>query len=181
MLSGVLANDFDADGDPLTAQLVISPVNGSLSFQADGSFEYTPDVGYVGDDHFTYRAFDGLVTSDPAMVTITVSGISSAPIAVADTYTTTMNTTLTVPVPGVLINDTDPNLDPLTAELTGAPIQFGDLTFNSDGSFTYVPDTNYYGSVFFTYRAFDGTELLDPGAGDDRCSVDQQRTGSRGG
>jgi VCBS repeat-containing protein len=161
-LTGVLANDYDADGDALTAQLVISPVNGSLSFQADGSFEYTPDVGYTGDDHFTYRAFDGLVTSAPAMVTITVSGTSSAPIAAADTYTTTMNTMLTVPVPGVLINDTDPDLDPLTAELTGVPIQFGDLTFNSDGSFTYVPDTNYYGSVFFTYRAFDGTEYSTP-------------------
>ena len=101
VLSGVLANDFDADGDALTAQLVISPVNGSLTFHADGSFEYTPGLGYVGDDHFTYRAFDGLETSDPAMVTITVSGTSSAPIAVADTYTTTMNTTLIVTAPGV--------------------------------------------------------------------------------
>ncbi len=174
VLSGVLANDFDADGDALTAQLVNSTVNGSLSFHADGSFEYTPDLGYVGDDHFTYRAFDGLATSDPAMVTITVSGISSAPIAVADTYTTTMNTTLTVPVPGVLINDTDPNLDPLTAELTGTPIQFGTLTFYSDGSFTYIPDTNYYGSVFFTYRAFDGTNYSTPV----QVTIDVQSTNS---
>ena len=161
-LNGVLANDFDAEGDPLTAQLVISPVNGILSFHADGSFEYTPNLGYTGDDHFTYRAFDGLLTSAPAMVTITVSGSSSAPVAVADSYTTPMNTQLAVLAPGVLSNDTDPGMLPLTAELVGAPIQFGDLTFNSDGSFVYTPDLNYYGSVYFTYRAFNGTAYSSP-------------------
>lgn len=161
-LSGLLANDYDANGDPMTAQLVISPVNGILNLQPDGSFTYTPDLGYTGDDHFTYRAFDGLVTSAPAMVTISVSGTSSFPVAVTDAYTTTLNTTLIVPAPGVLCNDTDPNLDPLSAELTGAPIQFGDLTFSSDGSFIYVPATNNYGSVYFTYRAFDGTYYSNP-------------------
>ncbi len=161
-LNGVLANDFDAEGDPLTAQLVISPVNGNLTFHADGSFEYMPNLGYTGDDHFTYRAFDGLLTSAPAMVTITVSGSSSAPVAVADAYITPMNTALSVVAPGVLGNDTDPDLEPLSAELVGAPIQFGDLTFNSDGSFIYVPDLNYYGSVYFTYRAFDGAEYSSP-------------------
>ena len=80
-----------------------------------------------------------------------------------------------------MINDTDPDLEPLTAELPGAPIQFGTLTFNSDGSFTYVPDTNYYGSVYFTYRAYDGTEYSTPV----QVSIDVQSTnsgtGSRGG
>jgi hypothetical protein len=40
-LPGVLANDFDANGDALTASLVSSVVNGSLTLNANGSFNYT--------------------------------------------------------------------------------------------------------------------------------------------
>ena len=42
--SGVLANDADADGAPLTAKLLTSPANGTLNFSQDGSFTYTPHV-----------------------------------------------------------------------------------------------------------------------------------------
>src|SRR5262249_4697673 len=57
---GVLANDADEDGDPLTAQLVSGPSHGTLALSGDGSFSYTPDPGYAGTDTFSYRAFDGL-------------------------------------------------------------------------------------------------------------------------
>jgi hypothetical protein len=159
---GVLANDTDVDGDPLTAEVWVPPVNGSLNLQPDGSFVYTPLPGYYGDDHFTYRAFDTYEYSDPAMVTITVNPINTPPAAVADNYETPMNTTLTIGAPGVLANDIDIDGDPLTAELTGAPIQFGTLIFNSNGSFTYIPQTNYVGSVYFTYRAYDGIDYSSP-------------------
>ena len=69
---GVLGNDTDADGDGLTAALVSGTSNGALSLNADGSFTYTPDVGFVGDDTFTYQASDGAILSDVATVTITV-------------------------------------------------------------------------------------------------------------
>ena len=41
--------------------------------------------------------------------------------AVDDAYSVTENTTLTVPAPGVLGNDTDPDGDTLTAVLVSAP------------------------------------------------------------
>src|SRR5262249_58120311 len=47
---GVLANDSDVDGDTLTASLVSSPTHGSLAFNADGSFTYTPNANYNGTD-----------------------------------------------------------------------------------------------------------------------------------
>ncbi len=69
---GVLANDADADGDPLTAVLVTSPAHGALTLRRDGSFVYTPAPGHTGADAFTYGATDGLGTSAPATVTLDV-------------------------------------------------------------------------------------------------------------
>lgn len=69
---GVLDNDNDPDGDSLTAVLVTSPPDGQLTLNADGSFTYTPDAGFSGQDTFTYQAFDGMDHSEPVTVTITV-------------------------------------------------------------------------------------------------------------
>lgn len=51
--AGVLANDSDGEGDPLTAALVSGPDNGLLAFNSDGSFTYTPDPDFTGTDSFT--------------------------------------------------------------------------------------------------------------------------------
>jgi hypothetical protein len=69
---GVLANDRDLDGNPLTAVLVSGPSHGTLALNTDGSFHYTPDVHFHGTDSFTYLASNGSVSSDPVTVTITV-------------------------------------------------------------------------------------------------------------
>ena len=55
----MLANDTDADGDPLTATLVSGPANGTLTLNADGSFVYTPNANFNGTDTFTYSVSDG--------------------------------------------------------------------------------------------------------------------------
>ena len=78
------------------------------------------------------------------------------PVAVADTYTVSEDTTLTVAAAnGVLANDTDADGDTLTATVVTQP-SHGTLTLNSNGSFTYKPNSNYSGSDSFTYQASDG-------------------------
>jgi RHS repeat-associated protein len=52
---GVLANDTDANGDSLAASLVAGPSHGTLNFNSDGSFTYTPNAGFFGTDSFTYE------------------------------------------------------------------------------------------------------------------------------
>ena len=47
---GVLGNDSDADGDPLSAVLVAPPANGTLALTGDESFTYTPAPGFAGND-----------------------------------------------------------------------------------------------------------------------------------
>jgi hypothetical protein len=88
-------------------------------------------------------------------VTVTVNPQSVNPVALNDAYSEPYDTTVTVAAPGVLGNDSDPQSDPLTAELV-SDVSYGDLTFNSDGSFVYVPNMGFAGTDTFTYRAFDG-------------------------
>ena len=65
---------------------------------------------------------------------------------------------MNVPAPGLLSSVSDPDGDPLTAVLVSGP-SHGQLTLNSDGSFTYTPDAGYTGPDAFAYRASDGTAL----------------------
>ncbi|MHC4717272.1 MAG: Calx-beta domain-containing protein, partial [Planctomycetota bacterium] len=68
---GVLANDTDGDGHPLTAVLVSDVSDGTLTLYANGSFTYSPGGGFPGSDSFTYKTNDGLVDGNTARVTIT--------------------------------------------------------------------------------------------------------------
>jgi glucose/arabinose dehydrogenase len=70
---GVLGNDNDPNGDPLTALLVSNPAHGTVSLNVQGSFTYTPAASFTGTDSFTYKAFDGQLDSSAATVTITVN------------------------------------------------------------------------------------------------------------
>lgn len=74
---GVLANDSDIDSPALTAVLVTGPAQGALILDANGSFTYTPAIGFAGDVTFTYRASDGTATSNIATATIVVTSISN--------------------------------------------------------------------------------------------------------
>ena len=152
---GVLNNDSDGDGDGLTAVLDTTTSNGTLTFNADGSFDYTPDAGFEGDDTFTYHATDGM--DDSNTVTVTISVLNTAPMAVSDSYSTTEGITLTVVAPGVLMNDSDDDGDGLTAVLD-TTTNNGTLTLNADGSFVYAPDVGFSGTDSFTYHADDGTD-----------------------
>ena len=84
-----------------------------------------------------------------------VNAVNHAPVAVNDSVTVNSGDTVTVPRPGVLGNDTDPDGDALRAILVTGPAH-GTLTLNLNGSYTYVPNAGYQGSDSFTYRPSDG-------------------------
>lgn len=76
---GVLANDLDADGDALQAELLSAGGSGSLDLEPDGSFTYKSGGSFVGTITFTYRATDGLAWSASTLVTIVVSSLPTPP------------------------------------------------------------------------------------------------------
>ena len=71
---GVLGNDVDENGDPLSAILHSTTSHGTLIFHGDGTFVYMPDPGYIGTDSFRYYANDGdMDSASHCGATITVT------------------------------------------------------------------------------------------------------------
>ena len=167
-LPALLDNDYDPDGDPLTAHVVDYPANGTLTWfdENTGHFVYESAVDFVGTDYFSYFANDGENDSYVTLVTIDVT--NNAPTAGDDFYSTVHDTELVVSAPGVLSNDfeMDPG-DVLQAVVlslpangtltdgTGAPLTVG-AAF--DGGFQYTPSAQFTGVDYFSYAADDGYE-----------------------
>ena len=162
----------DANGPYVSSVGTAVTFDGSGSFDLDGaivSYDWdfgdgntstgvTPDHTYTGPGLFTVT----LTVTDDGGLTDATTGVAdiaptpnTPPVAVDDDYSTSEDATLTVTVPGVLDNDTDVDGDTLTAALVD-DVTNGTLTLNSDGSFTYLPDANYFGGDSFTYAANDG-------------------------
>ncbi len=138
------------------ARLVSGPANGSAVFDvATGKFTYTPNANFNGTDSFVYEVLDQNGASDTGTVTITVNPVNDAPVAVNDSYSTNEDTQLVVTAPGVKSNDADVDGDQLTVSLVSAPTH-GGVALSADGSFTYTPDTDFFGTDTFTYKVNDG-------------------------
>ncbi|MEH3142824.1 MAG: Ig-like domain-containing protein [Mycobacterium kyogaense] len=71
----VLDNDSDADGNTLTASVVIAPLYGVVALSSNGGFVYTPTTNYHGVDTFSYSAFDGAAASNVAVVTLNMAAV----------------------------------------------------------------------------------------------------------
>jgi len=68
-------NGSDADGDPLTFQIVTETTNGVLLGQFP-NIAYQPNPGFIGMDSFTFRVNDGQADSPPALITINVTAVT---------------------------------------------------------------------------------------------------------
>jgi hypothetical protein len=148
---GVLSNDNSNGGGPITAELVTTSTDGTLTLNADGAFTYTPTSFFVGTTTFTYRAINSVGTGSIATVTITVNA-ASPPTAINDAFTMPIDIPSGVRAPGVLANDSSNGGGPMSAVLVTS-VSHGALTLNGDGSFIYSPNPGFSGADSFTYRA----------------------------
>ena len=79
-ISGVLANDTDADTDDVLIAILDTDVsNGTLALNEDGSFTYSPAAGFGGIDSFTYHATDGVNDSAVVQVELDVCLLYTSP------------------------------------------------------------------------------------------------------
>ena len=154
----------------------------ALLLPSTAQYRYVPD-GLNGEwATFTFRAWDrtsgtASSTGSPSVADTTTNGgttafssravearlpvnaVNDVPVAVADAYTLSEDTTLVGT--SVLANDTDVDDGDVLSAVLVADVGHGTLALGADGSFTYTPDANYNGADSFTYRASDGTAQSD--------------------
>ncbi|WP_193452751.1 retention module-containing protein [Pseudomonas nitroreducens] len=177
VLNGQVPAASDVDGTVVSYQLAtdVAQGKGTLTFNANGSYTFNPGTAF---DHlaagasenvtFTYQAKDNNgALSDPQTITITVTGTNDKPVAFADAQTTEENTVLDGQVP--VATDVDGTIAGYQLATDVAQGK-GALTFNSDGSYTFNPGSDFdhlaagqSENVTFTYQAKDNNGALsDP-------------------
>lgn len=151
----VVANDSDAEGalDPALVVVTLAPQHGVVSV-VEGGLSYVHDGSEGASDFFAYAVSDGVVGSAPAVVTVTISPVDDAPVAVTDIATVDEAAQSLIPV---LANDSDAEaaLDYTLVEILSAPIE-GTVTV-TDAGVLYEHGGGESIADHFSYRVSDGS------------------------
>ncbi len=125
---------------------------------------YTPASNYSGPDSFSYKTTDPTLDSAPATATLTVTAVNDAPVAVATSASTTVNTATPVTMRGSDVDNCE-----LTSFTITSPPTHGTLSPPTDNTcvagtpntdtqtITYTPNNGYTGGDSFSYKVNDGT------------------------
>lgn len=168
-------NDTDVDtGDTKTITAIngtaidathpVAITGGVVSLNADGTLTFTPAANFSGTPSFSYTIADSAGVTSTATVSLTVTPVNDAPVAVADAVTTAEDTPVTF---DPRLNDTDVDAgDTKTIiAIDGHPISVGHpvteaggvIALNADGTLTYTPNANFNGTPTFTYTIADSS------------------------
>ncbi len=147
LTAAVLANDTDIDlGDSQTIVAASATTAGGTASVVNGQLVYDPGntfqslrVGESAVDTFTYTMVDGGGIAVTATVTMTIVGVNDVPVPTADAAATVEDAV--VPATGdVFANDFDTDAGTTFSVVGGGVLvgQFGTLTLNVDGTFSYA-------------------------------------------
>jgi YVTN family beta-propeller protein/VCBS repeat-containing protein len=161
----VLSNDTDVDGaiDSSSVVIVSQPSYGSVSVNADGTITYRSNGAEVSSDSFSYTVADGAgAVGSAATVTVTITQVNDAPVAVDDSATVVEGGSTSIAVLG---NDTDVDgtIDSSSVVIVSQP-SYGSVSVNADGSITYVSNGAEMSSDSFTYTVADNAGAVGSAA-----------------
>ncbi|MFN3859602.1 MAG: tandem-95 repeat protein [Caulobacter sp.] len=148
----------DGDSEELTFALSTGPENGELVLNPDGSFTYTPDANFFGEDSFTWTVSDGEFTTS-GTYSLTVTPVNDPPVAESVELSGDEDGAVIITIAGL------PNVDRevlTVATINGeafdgsAEIDGGVLTMDGKGNLVFTPDADFNGAVSFTYSVTDG-------------------------
>jgi hypothetical protein len=149
-----LANDVVEAG---VAELTAGGADGGTVAVVDDAITYTPALDWSGTDEVTYTVVDGTGASATATITVVVTPVNDAPVAVGDSASTPEDTAVVVDVLG---GDTDVDGDALAVASVGAGAN-GLATVGVGGLVTYTPTEGWSGTDSFTYVVADGAGGTD--------------------
>jgi hypothetical protein len=145
-------NRVDSDGNVLSLKSVGDATHGSVKIR-EGQLIYTPDYNYSGSDSFNYTVIDGQGGSAQGNVTITITGVNSAPVVVADSYSLIEGSAATVM--DLTANDTDVEGD--TLSVVSIKGSYDGFVTNFGGVVKYqLANPTWTGVDVFTYYVSDG-------------------------
>jgi VCBS repeat-containing protein len=146
------SSDIDSDRTKFTYSIPLNPDHGKLTPLGSGEFSYAPNGNYFGSDVFTFKVTDDKgLSSNTALVYVTVTPVDDAPVAMNEPITLTENQTLN----GVF-KASDLENDALAYSIVSGPdASAGTLTMlDADkGTYTFVPGANFRGTAIFSFRA----------------------------
>ena len=145
----------DVDGDALSFGVMTGPQHGTLSGEAP-ALTYTPDNGFNGADEFSFVAYDGAATSQPAVISILVTQVNNLPVVYDQDVSTDEDNALPITLTGM-----DADGDPLTFGVLSAPTN-GSLSGEAP-NLVYTPAADYHGVDAFTFYASDWQGSSEPG------------------
>ena len=150
------ANDVDGDVLSYAVKSGFSPSKGSVALDATAStFTYTPTANANGTDTFTIVVSDGNGGVSEQVVSISITPVNDAPVAMADGgFSTTSGHALTIPTATLLANDSDVDGNSLTIVAVDGGIN-GSATLVG-GTVIFTPGDGYVGPAAFTYTVSDG-------------------------
>ncbi len=138
----------DGDNDELFYQLLEKPRHGEYEWLPPNTVVYTPTVGFVGTDSFTFRSHDGQDFSNVSTITLVVNAVNDAPVIVTQPISTTRNHNVAIVLAAI-----DAESDPITYTLVSSPTH-GALS-GAIPNLLYTPDANFIGEDSFGFRASD--------------------------
>ncbi|MCB1957399.1 MAG: retention module-containing protein, partial [Rhodocyclaceae bacterium] len=127
------------------------PANGTATVNPDGTYSYTPDAGFEGEDSFTYVVTDADGDTSIATVTIRVGAADDVPVAVDDSFQVSPDDTVT----GNLAANDTPSADGGNVWAIDQLAGGGEVVVNPDGTFSYTPDEGFFGLDTFSYTITD--------------------------
>ena len=139
----------DVDGDSLVFTVATQPSRGTLT-GTPPNLTYRPNANFSGNDSFTFRAFDGLATSPPATVSITVDPVNDPPVATPQAVVTNEDSSVSIVLGG--------------SDVEGSALRYTVITQPTKGvlsgtppNLSYRPNPNVNGPDSFTFRVNDNT------------------------
>lgn len=145
-------NATDADGDEQLYSIIQKPANGFVTVNVNGSYTYTPNIGFVGNDSFTYKSNDVYGDSKVAKINVVVHPHNHPPVSTNLVFDIETNSNLTCQ-----LKSTDIDGDTFKYILVNST-KHGNITLNSNGTVLYIPTVGFIGNDTFTYVSKDWKE-----------------------
>ena len=166
LLIDVLAGARDVDGDSLELSLTDNPVNGTarivdgITTDSNGNqiifkqIEYNPNANWNGSDALVYQLSDGKGGIVTKTLNIAVNAVNDAPVAANDNISLSEDNSIKI---SAIANDSDvedSSFDKNNIAIIAAALH-GSVVLNDDLTFTYTPNSNYFGADSFSYQIKD--------------------------